>query len=78
MTLLELVKNGATVEPHATKGIHITIGDKQLWTAHTEDGLDIWTHDGGANSNSHHVKIGLNMLDLIISEINSRLQSDES
>ena len=71
--LLTLVKNGATVEPYGKNGVHVTIDGKDLWTDHTEYGLDVWTNNGGVNSRA---RIHSSMFDLIISEMKNRVENE--
>lgn len=71
--LLELVKSGATAEPHGTEGIHLKANEKDLWTDHTEYGIDIWTNNGGVNSRA---RIDLSMFDLVISEMKNRAEKE--
>lgn len=71
--LLELVKNGATAEPFGTEGVHVTIDEKNLWTDHTDYGIDIWTNNGGVNSRA---RIDLSMFELVISEIKNRAEKE--
>ena len=60
--LLNLVKDGATAEPWGNKGIHIKVGDKDLWTDHTVQGIEIWTTSVGGATSSRAI-VGLNMID---------------
>jgi hypothetical protein len=69
--LLDLVKNGATVEPYGNKGVHVIHNGKDLWTDHTEYGIDIWTNNGGVNSRA---RIELSMFELVIDEIKKRME----
>jgi hypothetical protein len=69
--LLDLVKHGATAEPNGNVGVHVKIDGKDLWTDHTESGIDIWTNNGGVNSRAI---IDMNMINIVISELQSRLE----
>lgn len=55
------------------KGIHVNIDGKDLWTDHTEYGIDIWTNNGGTNSRA---RIDSSMFALVISEIKNRAGKD--
>ncbi|MDU9050670.1 MAG: hypothetical protein Q3M30_17620 [Candidatus Electrothrix sp. Rat3] len=72
--LLELIRNGATAEPW-NNGIHIKIGEKDLWTDHTDRGIEIWTQSVNSGTNSR-VIVELNMIDVLISELRARAQKE--
>jgi hypothetical protein len=75
-TLLELVKNGATVEPWGNNGVHIKIGEKNLWTDHTDHGIEIWTNSVN-NASSSRAIVELSMIDVLIAELRIRAQKPE-
>jgi hypothetical protein len=75
-TLLELVKNGATAEPWGNNGVHIKIGEKNLWTDHTNHGIDIWTNSVNDERSSRAI-IELSMIDVLITELRIRVQKQE-
>ena len=73
-SLLKLIKDGATAKPYENEGVHINYGEKELWTDHTEYGIDIWTNNGGTNSRA---KIDLSMFELVIAEMKNRMEQEQ-
>ncbi|WMP15637.1 hypothetical protein [Thiothrix lacustris] len=71
--LLKLIKNGATASPWGN-GIHIELDDKNLWTDHTENGIEIWTNSAGGVRSSRAI-VDLNMIEVLIAELQERLKN---
>lgn len=71
--LLKLIKEGATAKPWSN-GIHIELNDKNLWTDHTENGIEIWTNSVN-NAKSSRAIVDLNMIEVLIAELQERLRT---